>query len=196
MPLSHVEYQHLVEQAPILIWRAGTDKLCDYFNDRWLAFTGRTMEQERGNGWTEGVHPEDYDHCLQHYVSHFDARTIFEMEYRLRRSDGQYRWLFDRGVPYFGPEGVFLGYIGSCIDITDQKEAQLRLEEIRRRQIEQLQELLPICAWCKKIRDDAGYWKGLEEYFSSRNLGTVTHGICHDCAQKVTGSALTGAGAE
>jgi len=193
MELSYIEYRNLVEQAPILIWRAGTDKLCNYFNDRWLAFTGRTMEQEVGNGWAEGVHPEDFDRCIEYYGSNFDARRVFEMEYRLRRHDGRYRWLFDRGVPYHDEGGVFLGYIGSCIDITDQREAEARLEEMRRRRIEQLEELLPICAWCKKIRDDAGYWKEMEEYVAARNLGTVTHGICNDCARREE-SAATGAG--
>jgi PAS domain S-box-containing protein len=184
MQLSFIEYQNLVEQAPIMIWRAGTDKLCDYFNDRWLSFTGKSMEQEIGNGWAEGVHPEDFDRCVRYYIENFDARRIFEMEYRLRRNDGAYRWIFDRGVPFYDKEGAFLGYIGSCIDITDKIEAQQRLEEMRQHQITQLQKLLPLCAWCKRIRDDAGYWKELSDYFRSQSLGTVTHGICDQCLKK------------
>jgi PAS domain S-box-containing protein len=187
MRLSIVEYQSLVEQAPIMIWRAGIDKLCNYFNDRWLAFTGRTMIQEVGNGWAEGIHSEDLDRCVQFYMENFDARRIFEMEYRLRRHDGEYRWIFDRGVPYFDNKEKFLGYIGSCIDITEKTEAQRKLEEVRNRQIEQLHKLLPLCAWCKKIRDDAGYWKALDEYFQSQNLGTVTHGICEECLKREIG---------
>ena len=97
--LGFEEYRTLVEQAPILIWRANTTTECDYFNERWLAFTGRSLEQESGNGWAEGVHPDDFQGCLSIYLEAFAKREIFEMEYRLRRHDGVYRWLFDRGVP-------------------------------------------------------------------------------------------------
>jgi len=186
MQLSFIEYQSLVEQAPIMIWRAGADKLCNYFNDRWLFFTGRTMGQEIGNGWAEGVHPEDFERCLQIYLENFSARSIFEMEYRLRRNDGEYRWIFDRGVPYYDSNENFLGYIGSCIDVTEKVEAQRNLEEVRNRQIAQLHKLLPTCAWCKKVRDDAGYWEELGVYFKSQSLGTVTHGICDECLKRET----------
>ncbi len=98
--LTLSEYQALIEQAPILIWRANKDSLCDYFNERWLVFRGRTMEQEYGNGWAEGVHPDDFDRCLEIFVDNFKKQKIFEMEYRLMRYDGIYRWIFDRGVPY------------------------------------------------------------------------------------------------
>jgi PAS domain S-box-containing protein len=184
MQLSFMEYQSLVEQAPIMIWRAGTDKRCDYFNERWLSFTGRTMAQETGNGWAEGVHPDDFDRCLQIYMENFAARRIFEMEYRLRRHDGVYRWIFDRGVPYHDDKGSFLGYIGSCIDVTEKMEAQENLEEVQKHQIEQLHKLLPVCAWCKKVRDDEGYWKELADYLKSQSLGCVTHCICEECLKK------------
>ncbi|MBL9136392.1 MAG: PAS domain S-box protein [Verrucomicrobiales bacterium] len=113
----------LANAAPVLIWTSGTDKLCDFFNDPWLAFTGRSMEQELGNGWTDGVHPEDIDRCLQTYVRHFEARLPFRIEYRLRRHDGVYRWILDHGVPRHLPDGSFAGYIGSCIDVTEQRLA-------------------------------------------------------------------------
>lgn len=114
--LSLEEYKILVEQAPIMIWRSNTAAACDYFNQRCLAFTGRTVEQEIGNGWTAGVHRDDFDRCLKIYLGAFQKREIFEMEYRLRRHDGKYRWIFDRGVPFKGSDGKFAGYIGSCID--------------------------------------------------------------------------------
>jgi len=183
--LNPTDYQILVEQAPILIWRAGTDKGCDYFNARWLAFTGRTLEEEVGHGWAEGVHPEDFERCLAIYTSSFDRREVFEMTYRLRRHDGCYRWLFDRGVPFFGEDGRFAGYIGSCVDVTDKVEAEAALAASRARELEELDSLLPVCAWCRKIRSDDGYWRELEEYVSKRRLGQVTHGICAECASRL-----------
>jgi PAS domain S-box-containing protein len=124
--LTATEYRLLVEHSPVMIWRADRDKKCDYFNRVWLDFTGRTMMQESGDGWAEGVHPEDLDRCFKIYTSSFHRRLPFEMEYRLRRRDGVYRWLFDRGVPYTDDAGDFLGYIGSCVDVSDRKEADER----------------------------------------------------------------------
>src|SRR5581483_4430509 len=95
--LSATEYELLVEQAPIMIWRANPTSECDYFNDRWLDFRGRTMEQEIGNQWAEGVHSDDLQGCLDTYLKAFAKREVFEMEYRLKRHDGAYRWIFDRG---------------------------------------------------------------------------------------------------
>jgi PAS domain S-box-containing protein len=181
MILTYTEYETLVEQAPIMIWRSGTDKLCNYFNDKWLSFTGRTTEQEVGNGWVEGVHPDDIQSCVHCYVEHFDYRQIFEMEYRLRRYDGEYRWIFDRGVPYYDEQRNFCGYIGSCIDVTDKIEAQYNLEQIRKNQIDKLKGLLPICSGCKKIRDDKGYWSEIESYIQEHTDATLSHGLCPDC---------------
>ena len=131
--LSFEEYKILVEQAPIMILRSNTTTACDYFNERWLVFTGRTMEQEIGNGWAEGVHPDDFDKCLKIYLDTFQKREVFEMEYRLRRHDGRYRWIFDRGVPFKGSDGKFAGYLGSCIDVTEKVEAREYLQKIHRK---------------------------------------------------------------
>ena len=106
-----------------MLWMSGPDKLCNFFNKGWLNFTGRTLGEEIGNGWVGGVHRDDLQHCLDVYLKSFDARIDFEMEYRLRRYDGEYRWILDRGSPRYGPNGDFLGYIGSAIDITDRKRA-------------------------------------------------------------------------
>src|SRR5437899_567840 len=103
---------------------SGPDQLCTFFNKGWLDFTGRTMEQELGKGWTEGVHADDLDHCLEVYENSFNARQPFTMEYHLRRSDGEYRWVLDNGTPRFAHDGEFLGYIGSCIDIAERKRAE------------------------------------------------------------------------
>ena len=121
---SEERFRTLANTSPMLIWMSGPDKLCTFFNKGWLTFTGRTLEQETGNGWVEGVHPEDVERCLAIYESAFDDRREFQMEYRLRRKDGEYRWVLDSGVPRFGPDDTFVGYIGSCTDVSDVKLAQ------------------------------------------------------------------------
>ena len=186
-PLTRNEYQALVEQAPILIWRARTDGLCDYFNERWLAFRGRSLDEEFGNGWAEGVHPDDLDRCLKIYLENFSARRVFEMEYRLRRHDGAYRWIFDRGVPFYADSGEFAGYIGSCVDVTERVEAQEGLKAAQEAEIRSLKGLLPICMSCKKIKDDEGYWNQLEVYISSHSQADFSHGLCPECAVNMYG---------
>ena len=129
---SERRFRVLADTAPVLIWMAGPDKLCDFFNKNWLDFTGRTLAEEAGNGWAAGVHPADSQHCYKLYVSCFDARLPFGMDYRLRRHDGEYRWILDRGVPRYGPAGEFLGYVGTAINVTDrrvQEEAVRRSEQ-------------------------------------------------------------------
>ena len=120
---SEQRFRVITDASPIMVWMSGTDKLCYYFSKGWLDFVGRTLEQELGNGWTENVHPQDFDRCLQIYVSNFDARRPFEMEYRMRHRTGQYRWILDRGVPRYSADEAFEGYVGGCLDIHDQKEA-------------------------------------------------------------------------
>jgi PAS domain S-box-containing protein len=131
---SEQQFRVLADTAPVLIWVAGTDKLCTFFNKPWLDFTGRTMEEEMGNGWTEGVHPDDFDRCVEIYGTSFEARKPFQMEYRLLRNDGEYRWIVDNGIPRFSPNGDFLGYIGSCIDITGRKQAEAEREQLTQEQ--------------------------------------------------------------
>jgi PAS domain S-box-containing protein len=123
----------VMDVAPVMIWVSNTEKECIWFNRPWLNFTGRDIQQELGDGWSEGVHPEDFDRCLKTYVSHFDARQEFRMEYRLRRHDLTYRWIDDIGIPRYARDGSFLGYIGSCTDVHEYRETQ---NELRRRLLE------------------------------------------------------------
>jgi PAS domain S-box-containing protein len=125
---SEYRYRTLADSGQALIWSSGTDKLCNYFNQVWLNFTGRSLEMERGNGWTDGVHPNDIDSCLETYYTAFDKREHFEMEYRLRNAIGEYIWLLDKGTPNYNFKGEFIGYLGHCFDISEIKEAEERIQ--------------------------------------------------------------------
>lgn len=124
---SEERFRTMANTAPVLIWTAGVDQLLTWFNKPWLDFTGRTLEQEIGDGWQETVHPDDLQQCLDSYTASFGAREEFEIEYRLRRHDGEYHWVVDRGVPRYGPFGAFAGYIGSCVDVHERKEVEIQL---------------------------------------------------------------------
>lgn len=129
---TETRFKNMADSSPVLLWMAGTDGLCNFFNQTWLDFTGRTLEQEWGVGWAEAIHHEDFQSSIDIYMEHFNARTAFEMEYRLLRKDGQYRWILDRGAPRYLPDRSFAGFIGSCIDITDRKTAEQELIEAKR----------------------------------------------------------------
>jgi PAS domain S-box-containing protein len=149
---SEERFRLVANEAPVLIWMCGPDRLCNYFNKPWPEFTGRAVQAELGDGWVEGVHPDDLNRCLQIYIEAFDRREPFEMQYRLRRHDGEYRWILDKGVPRFNPDGTFAGYIGSCIDITDRKLAEEAMSTIGRRLIEAQEEER---AWIgRELHDD------------------------------------------
>jgi PAS domain S-box-containing protein len=117
------------DAAPVMVWMSGPDAMFEWFNKSWLSFRGRTLGDELGEGWTEGVHPEDLERCLAIYGHCFEQREPFSMDYRLLRHDGKYRWVLDTGVPRLGQDGEFLGYIGTCVDISDRKELEDRLAE-------------------------------------------------------------------
>ena len=149
---SEDRFRLVANAAPVMIWMSDPDKLCNYFNQRWLEFTGRSSEQELGNGWAQGVHSEDLHRCWKTYAESFDRRESFEMQYRLRRRDGEYRWVLDLGVPRFNSDGSFAGYIGTCVDVTERKLAQEVLADIGRRLIEAQEEER---AWiARELHDD------------------------------------------
>ena len=130
---SEERFRIVADAAPVLIWMSAVDKMCTFFNRRWLEFTGRSLEQELGNGWAEGVHPGDLKRCLNTYTEAFDARKPFVMQYRLRRNDGEYRWISDEGVPRYDANGTFAGYIGSCVDVTELLRQQKALHQFEER---------------------------------------------------------------
>jgi PAS domain S-box-containing protein len=129
---SELRFRTLADTAPVMIWMTGADKLCCFLNKPWLDFTGRSMEQELGTGWTEGVHPEDLQRIFDIYLPAFEARRPFSMEYRLKRANGEYRWIMESGIARYAPQGAFSGYIGSCIDITERKRSE---DELRRSEV-------------------------------------------------------------
>jgi PAS domain S-box-containing protein len=151
---SEERFRLVANTAPVMLWMVGTDRLRNYVNQSWLEFTGRPLEAELGNGWAEGIHDEDLKRSLETYLQAFDQRQSFVMEYRIRRHDGEYRWIIDTGVPRFKPDGSFAGYIGSCLDITDRKLAEEALASVGRRLIEAHEEERTWIA--RELHDDIG----------------------------------------
>jgi PAS domain S-box-containing protein len=133
---SEGRFRLVADTAPALIWTSGINKLCTYVNKSWLDFTGRSIVFELGNGWAEGVHPEDLQRCLDNYTQSFDRRAKFRMEYRRLRHDGEYRWILDIGVPRLDQDRSFVGYIGIGVDITELKLAEAALANVSRKLIE------------------------------------------------------------
>lgn len=126
---TDARFRNMADASPVLLWMSRPDGLCTFFNQTWLEFTGRTLEEEWGVSWAENVHFEDFEACMETYASAFNERRRFEMEYRLRRKDGEFRWLLDRATPRYTPDGQFAGYIGSCVDITERRQLELELRE-------------------------------------------------------------------
>src|SRR5260370_21383771 len=118
---SEERFRTMADTAPVLIWTTDADRRCTFVSQTWLDLTGRIFEEELGNGWADDIHPSDRDARLEAYAHCFDQRSLFTLEYRVRRHDGEYRWLLDKGTPRFASDGTFLGYIGSATDITERQ---------------------------------------------------------------------------
>ena len=160
---SEQRFQTLANSAPVMLWMAGCDGLLTFFNNYWLKFTGRSIEQQQGRGWLAGVHPQERDFCQENYDSAFHARAKFEIEYRLQRHDGDYRWMLDTGIPRFTPNGKFAGYIGCCIDITERKLAEVALQQSQEAVQAQLEEMESL--------------NRLKEEFSQYSFSRTTHAV-------------------
>lgn len=158
--MSDDEYARVLANVPAMIWRCDATGARDYFNESWLRFRGRTLEQERGQGWLEGLHPEDAG-SLENLRRRLEAREGFAVEYRLRRYDGEYLCVQDTAAPVHDAAGMFRGFVGSC--------AEKRIA------------VWPLCSWCRRVRGDDGSWLQIEDYLAEHCSITFTHGICPRC---------------
>jgi len=138
---SEARFRNLADTAPVMIWMTDTSKMCNYCNKPWLEFTGRTIEDELGYGWTELIHPDDKTKYSEEFSSMFDEKKEFNIEYRFKKQDGQYRWILNTGIPRFTTNGSFLGYIGSCIDITELKRSREQSENSLKEKVVLLKEI-------------------------------------------------------
>lgn len=179
---SEERFRFMADAAPVMIWISGPDALCTWFNKTWLDFVGRTMEEELGKGWTDHIHPDDFDRCLQVYETSFITRLPFTMEYRMKRHDGEYRWLLDSGIPLYGPGDEFTGYIGSCIDFTERKRA----EQVLRESEEQLQSLNETLE--RKVREQTAEVRQLASDLTKaeqRERHRIAHILHEDLQQRI-----------
>src|SRR5213593_3966397 len=179
---SEERFRLLANTVPVMIWMSDVDRLCTYFNQPWLDFTGRPVEAELGNGWAEGVHPKDLMQCLDTYSKAFDRREPFKKEYRLRRHDGVYRWISDSAVPIFNADRSFAGYIGWAIDITERqlmenerKLAEAKLQEYERA-VEGLEEMMVV------VDREYRYVIANNKFLKMRNMtkGQVVERFAHE----------------
>lgn len=159
---SEARFRSMADSAPVLLWVSGKDMGCTFFNRPWLEFRGRTLAEEQGNGWADGVHPEDRERCFDTYARCFEDRVPFTMQYRLLRHDGEYRWLHDAGTPRFDADGGFAGFIGSCTDVTESKRLADELQSlnqelelrVRQRTAELLEANRELEAFCRSVSHD------------------------------------------
>src|SRR6266700_3445601 len=196
---SEQRFRIVADAAPVLIWMSGVDKLCTFFNKPWLEFTGRSLEKELGNGWAEGVHADDVQRCFKIYTEAFGARKAFVVQYRLRRHDGEYRWITDHGVPRYDVQKNFAGYIGSCMDVTDliSKEEALRDSE-ERMTLAATAAGLVVWTWdirCDEVRlsekDRALFGFSQREKLNAERVRGVVHPEDHQFVRRLVENSLT-----
>lgn len=183
MPSSD-EYRIMVEQAPVMLWRCDARGARDYCNERWLAFTGRTLQEDLGDRWVEALHTEDVAACVAAFRGALQAGRPFEVEYRLRRRDGVYRWVLERGVPLRDGQGRLTGFLASCVDVTPRVLAERERASRNAAQVRLLHGLLPICPGCDQIRGDPAYWQRVEGY-AARSEAAFRECLCPTCQARL-----------
>jgi PAS domain S-box-containing protein len=187
---SESRYRHSIALTGQIGWATRADGLIEDVT-AWRKYTGQSVEEVKGWGWVNALHPDDKKHAAQVWKEAVDSKSNYETEYRVRRHDGVYRHFIARGIPILNDEGIIQQWVGTCIDITERKNIEEALEEERRRlqqaldEVRTLRGIVPICANCKKIRDDKGYWNQVEQYISRHTDAQFSHGICPDCAQQL-----------
>jgi PAS domain S-box-containing protein len=191
-PTYDPRFRIMADASPVLLWLADTNGDCNFFNQRWLDFTGRTMEMEHGVGWAEGVHAEDFQHCMSTFMNALVVRREFRMEYRLRRADGEYRWLLDTGIPHYGADGEFLGYIGSCIDVTELKNVRDTLDRTVRERTAELESFAYSVSHDLRapLRAIDGFGRELVEQYGASLDDRAQHYLTRICAATQRMSAL------
>lgn len=182
---GEARFRHLMDTAPVMIWCSGVHGQSTYFNKVWLDFTGRKMEDEMHAGWRDGVHPEDYERRMSVYADHFLRREPFRVEYRLRRKDGAWRWVLGTGVPRYDAAGLFEGFIGSCIDITEIKQAEARRQRDLEEKAALLQELH------HRVKNNAQIFASLLSIQANRASEPAVESALRNAASRAAALAIT-----
>ena len=183
-------YRSYIEVTGQLGWTTNAGGEIEEDIPSWRRYTGQDYEEIKGWGWSKAIHPDDLERTMQLWTKAVTTKSTYEVEYRLRRYDGVYQYFLARGVPVFKEDGNIREWVGTCIEITERK----RMEEEREKLIRELKDalaniktlhgLLPICSYCKKIRDDKGYWNRIESYIQDHSGAEFTHGLCPECLKK------------
>ena len=169
---SEARFRLMANSAPVLIWMTDQSRASTWFNTSWLEFVGHTMDEQVRRGWLSEVHQQDVERCRDTYMRHVTARLPFSIEYRLRRFDGEYRWLLDHGVPMFaGPDSTFSGYMGTCIDITDRRRSEALLAESEAKFRQLAEDRTRLLEFERSVRRDAEEANRLKDEF----LATLSH---------------------
>ncbi|MBX3235454.1 MAG: PAS domain S-box protein [Nitrospiraceae bacterium] len=181
---SEARFRMMADTAPVMVWMAGPDTHITFVNKRWLEFTGRTLQEEIGDNWFTGIHPTDLERCRESYLDAFKSEQPFSLEYRLRRHDGEYRWIIDTGVPLFDANGRFGGYIGSCIDLTERKE----MEDQLRRTLKEKESLLREVH--HRVKNNLQVISSLLNLQSASIKDPLVNQLFRECQVRITSIAL------
>jgi len=181
---SEARFRMMADTAPVMVWMAGPDTQITFINKRWLEFTGRTVEEEIGDNWFTGIHHDDLDRCRTSYLEAFKSEQPFFLDYRLRRHDGEYRWIMDTGVPLFDEGGRFGGYIGTCMDLTERKD----MEDQLRRMLKEKESLLREVH--HRVKNNLQVISSLLNLQSASIKDPLVNQLFRECQVRITSIAL------